>query len=139
MIWYLILLVVLGTTAHVCEQWGRRWITIDTSRVALALAQGSGSWEHGTPTTCCPTAIKAVERKQISARVASTTSPAHGDVRQGFVYARVPHVSLRDITNNAEIDVIWEEYQAKLEPVRHAIEPKRPAMNWQEWEIPRVR
>ena len=41
---------------------------------------------------------------------------AYGDIRQGFVYERVPHITLRDIANNAEIDVVWDEYQVKLEP-----------------------
>ena len=125
-----------GTTAHVAEQWGRRWITIDTSRVALALARARIMGAR-YPYYLLSDSDQGRRKEADLARVASTTSPAHGDVRQGFVYARVPHVSLRDITNNAEIDVIWEEYQAKLEPVRMRLN-EETGNDWQEWEIPRV-
>ena len=64
--------------------------------------------------------------------------PTYGNVRQGFVYERVPHITLRDIANNAEIDVIWEEYQEKLEPLREELN-QWPSTEtaWEEWEIPR--
>ena len=62
--------------------------------------------------------------------------PTGGDVRQGFVYERVPHIMLRDIANNAEIDVIWEEYQEKLEPLREQLN-EALGEEWEEWEIPR--
>ncbi len=62
--------------------------------------------------------------------------PTYGNVRQGFVYERVPHITLRDIANNAEIDVIWEEYQDKLEPLREALN-RALETAWEEWEIPR--
>ena len=60
----------------------------------------------------------------------------HGNVRHGFVYARVPHITLKSIANNAEIDVIWDLWQAKLEPLRESL---NAALNktWPEWEIPR--
>src|SRR5208337_2322404 len=45
-------------------------------------------------------------------------TPAHGDIRHGFVYERVPHITLKSIANNAEIDVIWEKWQETLEPLR---------------------
>jgi adenine-specific DNA-methyltransferase len=41
-----------GTSAYVSEEWGRRWITIDTSRVALALARSRELWVQNTHTTC---------------------------------------------------------------------------------------
>ena len=47
-------------------------------------------------------------------RSASSEKPVHGRVRQGFVYERVPHITLKSIANNAEIDVIWEKWQATL-------------------------
>ena len=52
---------------------------------------------------------------------APPTTPTHGDIRQGFVYERVPHITLKSIANNAEIDVIWEKWQATLEPLRAAL------------------
>ena len=54
-------------------------------------------------------------------RSAPSSQPTRGDIRQGFVYERVPHITLKSIANNAEIDVIWEQWQAKLEPLREAL------------------
>jgi adenine-specific DNA-methyltransferase len=59
-----------------------------------------------------------------------------GNIRHGFVYERVPHITLKSIANNAEIDVIWEKFQQTLEPLREALN-KAVEKNWQEWEIPR--
>ena len=69
-------------------------------------------------------------------RTAPSSQPVHGNIRQGFVYERVPHVMLSSIAKNAEIDVIWDKWQAKLEPLRKAL--NAAAKNtWQEWDIPR--
>src|SRR3989442_977948 len=68
-------------------------------------------------------------------RAAPSSQPTHGDIRQGFVYERVPHITLKSIANNTEIDVIWEQWQAKLEPLREALN-KELQKSWQEWEIP---
>ena len=62
--------------------------------------------------------------------------PASGDVRQGFVYKRTPHVTLGAIANNEEIDVIWERFQERLEPLRAALNGALDE-EWEEWEIPR--
>jgi len=59
-----------------------------------------------------------------------------GNIRRGFVYERVPHITLKAIANNAEIDVIWETFQEKLEPLREELN-QAVGENWQEWEIPR--
>ena len=50
-----------------------------------------------------------------------SNAPTHGNIRHGFVYERVPHITLKSIANNAEIDVIWEEYQTRLEPLREKL------------------
>ena len=62
-----------------------------------------------------------------------------GNIRHGFVYERVPHITLKSIANNAEIDVIWDKWQAKLEPLRAALNKAIGAngKGWEEWEIPR--
>jgi adenine-specific DNA-methyltransferase len=52
---------------------------------------------------------------------AESTQPVHGNIRHGFVYERVPHITLKSIANNAEIDVIWDKWQAKLEPLREQL------------------
>jgi len=69
-----------GTTAYVAEQWGRRWITTDTSRIAVSIAK---------------------------ARLMTATFPYYQlydqqncDLRQGFIYKKVPHVTLGSIANN---------------------------------------
>ena len=59
-----------------------------------------------------------------------------GNVRHGFVYERVPHITLAAVANNAEIDVIWDQWQAKLEPLREKLNAALKK-TWQEWEIPR--
>jgi adenine-specific DNA-methyltransferase len=67
---------------------------------------------------------------------AQPQSAAEGDIRQGFVYERAPHVTLKSIANNAEIDVIWEQWQAKLEPLRRQLNTWLGEA-WEEWEVPR--
>jgi len=124
-----------GTTAYVSEQWGRRWITIDTSRVALALARAR---IMGTryPYYLLSDSRNGQLREAEVARTEPSEAPIHGDIRQGFVYERVPHITLSSIANNAEIGVIWEQFQAKLEPLRKKL---NATINkkWKEWEIPR--
>jgi adenine-specific DNA-methyltransferase len=91
-----------GTTAYSAEEWGRRWITVDTSRVALALAR---------------TRIMAARYKYYlledsvdgAAKEQELTGQPHGrsgysgDVRQGFVCKRVPHIMLSSITRTDRI------------------------------------
>jgi adenine-specific DNA-methyltransferase len=67
---------------------------------------------------------------------APSSQPTHDDIRYGFVYERVPHITLKSIANNAEIDVIWENWQATLEPLRDKLNAALEKQ-WQEWEIPR--
>jgi adenine-specific DNA-methyltransferase len=63
-------------------------------------------------------------------------TPVHNDIRQGFVYERVPHITLKSIANNAEIDVIWERWQETLQPLRSRLNTALDK-TWEEWEIPR--
>ncbi len=95
-----------GTTATVAEQWGRRWITIDTSRVALALAR-TRLMARAIPSISSPTARRAAQGAG-GVGPAAAARAAQGDIRQGFVYERVPHITLKSIANNSEIDVIWD-------------------------------
>ena len=132
-----------GTTTYVAEQWGRRWITIDTSRVALALARARIMGARYPYYILSDSRDGQLKEAEVSRR-APSEMPTYGNVRQGFVYERVPHITLRDIANNAEIDVIYEEYQEKLEPVRRQL--SEASGQWsteggplEEWEIPRER
>ena len=124
-----------GTTAYVAEQWGRRWITIDTSRVALALARARVMGAR-YPYYLLSDSPEGRQKEAELSRKAPSESPTAGAVRQGFVYERVPHITLRSIANNAEIDVIHENHQAKLEPLREALN-KALDETWEEWQIPR--
>jgi adenine-specific DNA-methyltransferase len=69
-------------------------------------------------------------------RTAPSSQPVRGNIRHGFVYERVPHITLKSIANNAEIDVIWEQYQEKVELLRDKLNAAHKK-TWQEWEIPR--
>ncbi len=96
-----------GTSATVAEQWGRRWITIDTSRVAIALAR-SRLMGARYPYYLLADSPEGQFKEAEVTRTAARSAPTHGDIRHGFVYDRVPHITLKSIGNNAEIDVIWE-------------------------------
>jgi len=103
-----------GTTAYCAEKWGRRWITCDTSRVALAIARQrlmTAKFDYYE--------LKDPER-----------GPAGG-----FVYETVPHITLRSIAHNEEIDEIAAKYQPQIDA---ALAELNAALgkNWKEWEVP---
>lgn len=124
-----------GTSAYVAEQWGRRWITIDTSRVALALARARIMGAR-YPYYLLADSPEGLEKEAELTRTPPKQRETRGDIRQGFVYERVPHITLKSIANNAEIDVIWERFQDELEPLRAALNAAL-GESWEEWEIPR--
>ncbi len=103
-----------GTTAYVAEQWGRRWITMDTSRVALALARARVMGAR-YPYYLLSDSDEGLLKVAGVTRTALSRSSTQGDIRQGFVYERVPRITLRGIANNAEIDVIYEQLQPAVE------------------------
>lgn len=123
-----------GTTAYVAEQWGRRWITIDTSRVALALARARIMGAR-YPFYLLADSPEGQRKEAELTRTVPSSQPTRGDIRQGFVYERVPHVTLKSIANNAEIDVIWEKFQTALEPLREQLNAAL-GQHWEEWQIP---
>jgi adenine-specific DNA-methyltransferase len=124
-----------GTTAYVAEQWGRRWITLDTSRVALALARARIMGARYPYYLLADSRDGQIKEGEVT-RTVPSSQPTRGNVRQGFVYERVPHITLKSIANNAEIDVIWDQFQLTLEPLRDKLN-KALCKQWQEWEIPR--
>jgi adenine-specific DNA-methyltransferase len=124
-----------GTTAYVAEQWGRRWITIDTSRVALALARTRLMAARYPWYLLADSREGRAKEADLQKRTLPDT-PVHNDIRQGFVYERVPHVTLKSIANNPLIDDIWEKWQAVLEPLRTTLN-QATKNNWEEWQVPR--
>jgi adenine-specific DNA-methyltransferase len=124
-----------GTTASVAEQWGRRWVTIDTSRVSLALARARIMGARYPYYLLADSRDGQLKEAEIT-RSAPSSQPVHGNVSHGFVYERIPHITLKSIANNTEIDVIWDKFQERLEPLREQLN-KALGKSWQEWEIPR--
>jgi adenine-specific DNA-methyltransferase len=126
-----------GTTAYVAEQWGRRWITCDTSRVAIALAR-TRLMAARFPYYHLADSPEGIRREaEISGQLPPTPLPkTANDIKRGFVYKRVPHITLKSIANNDEIDAIHTAYQAQLETLRAKIN-KRAKQSWEDWQIPR--
>lgn len=92
-----------GTTAFVAEQWGRRWITIDTSRIALNIAKtrlmtAAFPYYHLHSDVDVRTEVKEGKIKKY---ITEKAKPV-GDVRQGFVYEEVPHITLKCLANDEE-------------------------------------
>ena len=124
-----------GTTAYVAEQWGRRWITVDTSRVALALARARLMGARYSYYLLADSSEGSLKEAELTGKPLSN-EPLRGDIRHGFVYERTPHITLKSIANNVEIDVVWQSYQEKLEPLRERLNATI-GVAWEEWEIPR--
>lgn len=94
-----------GTTAYVSEHWGRRWITIDTSRVAVALARTrimSARYPYFLLADSVEGIAKESEISGFNPAAGPRTPPA-GDIRKGFVYERSTHVTMKSIVNNPDI------------------------------------
>jgi adenine-specific DNA-methyltransferase len=70
-------------------------------------------------------------------RSAPSTAQTRGSIRQGFVYDRVPRVTLKAIVNNSEIDVVWEGYRSRLQSLLEELNSEVGA-RWREWEVPHV-
>lgn len=142
-----------GTTAYVAEQWGRRWITIDTSRVALALARARIMGAR-YPYYLLADSKEGQQKEAEVTRSVPKSTPTWGNIAHGFVYERVPHITLKAIANNAEIDVIWDKAEQQLGPLRGKLTAALPK-DWlkqyrakqkytaevpadiAEWEVPR--
>ena len=134
-----------GTAAAVAEQWGRRWITIDTSRVALALARARLMGAR-YPYYFLKDSFEGRQKIADVTRKPAKTGPTGGDVRQGFVYERAARVKLREIAHNAEIDVIYDRFREDLDPIHDEINAKLAAHSstlardqspLAEWQMPR--
>jgi adenine-specific DNA-methyltransferase len=89
-----------GTTAFVAEKWGRRWITCDTSRVAVTLAK---------------------QRLMTASYDYYELAYPHEGLKGGFIYRAVPHVTLKSIANNADIDAIYDRLHPAIEAALAAL------------------
>lgn len=103
-----------GTTAYVAEKWGRRWITCDTSRVAVTLAK---------------------QRLMTSSFDYYELRYPHEGLRGGFIYKTVPHVTLKSIANNPDIDRLYADMHPAIETALAELN-KAAGQKYQEWEVP---
>ena len=108
-----------GTTAYVAEQWGRRWITCDTSRVALALAR-TRLMAAKYPYYLLADSPEGIKKEsELTGKLPPEYETA-SDIRKGFVYKRVPHVTLKSIANNPDIKEGMTREQIDAAIARHA-------------------
>ena len=104
-----------GTTAFVAEKWGRRWITCDTSRVAVTLAK---------------------QRLMTASYDYFELRYPHEGLKGGFVYKTVPHVTLKSIANNPDIDAIYERMHPAIGVALAELNKAIESPPLQEWEVP---
>jgi adenine-specific DNA-methyltransferase len=108
-----------GTTAYVAEQWGRRWITIDTSRVALTLARQRIMGAKYPHYLLADSREGRMQEEKLAGQ-GMPHAPTANDIRKGFVYKRVPHVTLKSIANNPDIVDGMSREQIDAAIARHA-------------------
>jgi adenine-specific DNA-methyltransferase len=108
-----------GTSAYVAEQWGRRWITTDTSRVALALAR-TRLMTAKYPYYLLADSPEGVAKESEITQQLPSQQKTDGDIRKGFVYKRVPHVTLKSIANNPDIREGMKREEIDAAITRHA-------------------
>lgn len=125
-----------GTTAFVAEQQGRRWITIDTSRVALALARARIMGARYPFYILSDSREGQLKEAELAGATPVNENP-RADIRRGFVYERVSNVTPKTIANNLEVDVLWDKWEAALAPLRDELNVAL-GKQWEEWEIPRI-
>jgi adenine-specific DNA-methyltransferase len=123
-----------GTTAFVSEQWGRRWITMDTSRVALALARArimGARFPFYLLADSREGQAKAAEIKGIS----PSSHGVSGDIRHGFLYEQMPRITVGMIAGNSSIEVVWNKWTLEIEL---ALQGLNSSLNkdWKSWEVP---
>ena len=129
-----------GTTATVSELWARRWITIDTSRVALALARARIMGSKYPYFILADSAEGRKREAELTGRIPPDRQPSR-NVREGFVYERAFNVTSGSIANNPNIEVIFEKARKQIEPLleklKNEISPKsKDKLN--EWDLPDV-
>jgi adenine-specific DNA-methyltransferase len=110
-----------GTTAYVAEQWGRRWITIDTSRVALALARTRLMAARFPYYLLADSTEGRKKQADLTGMPTDPNAPTpQRDMHKGFVYRTVPHVTLKSIANNPDIKEGMSREEIDKAIARHA-------------------
>ena len=102
-----------GTSAVVAEQWGRRWITVDTSRVALALAR-TRLMGSKFPFYLLTDSTEGQKKEAEITQKAESIKPTYHNIKYGFVCERVPHITVKSIADNQEIETIYEIWNSKI-------------------------
>lgn len=126
-----------GTTAFVAEKWGRRWITIDTSRVALTLARARMMAAQYDYYMLCRSKTGAQEEAKLTGLPTIPDDELDEDVKGGFVYKHQRVVSLKSIINNSEIDLIWNRWEEnKLRTLRQQLSTTLQQDYQHDWQIP---
>ena len=125
-----------GTTAFVAEQWGRRWITIDTSRVAVALAR-TRLISAKYPCYLLVDSPEGARREAAYTGKAPVMETTRGDIKKGFVCKRIPHIALRSIANNTAIDTVHAKWTALMDATRTKINVALET-TWEDWQMPPV-
>ena len=125
-----------GTTAFIAEKWGRRWITTDTSRVALALARSRLMSRPHPAHLLRDSREGAAMEAEITGRLPEE-GPFRHDIRHGFVLERLPRLSPGDIANNAELDIIDRKWRARMVAARSAVSIAA-GERLMEWQVPRT-
>jgi adenine-specific DNA-methyltransferase len=123
-----------GTTAYVAEYWGRRWITIDTSRVALALAR-TRIMGAKLPYFYLSDSDEGFKKESELSKVDYVPKHFSNNIKHGFVYNRIYKITPSVISNNSEIDVIFEKYEEKLEELLNNINSKTKS-DFARWTLP---
>jgi adenine-specific DNA-methyltransferase len=108
-----------GTTAYAAEQWGRRWITIDTSRVALALAR-TRLMSARYPYYLLADSPEGVKKETEITGLTPPDYKTEGDIKKGFVHKRAPHITLKSIANNPDIEESMTRKEIDAAIARHA-------------------
>lgn len=107
-----------GTTAYVAEQWGRRWITMDTSRVALALARQrllTAKFDYYKLRPVNAEDLKCNPHGPWLNNNGDTDSTSSSTGPHTFDCKTVPHITLKSIAQNVALDAIFAKHQPILD------------------------
>lgn len=123
-----------GTTPFVAEQWGRRWIGIDTSRVAFTLAR-TRLMTAKFPYYLLTDSVEGVKKEEQLSRKTISSYEVSNDISKGFVYKTAPYITLSTMSNNEQIDIINSKWEIEINTVLDKLNEELK-LGLQEWEVP---